>query len=158
MSGAGASGSAAAGAPQLPGAVALAYTEYLFTGNLNQASSLVLPSDRNIIKVLFAGLGAGSFRTQNLAVGSVATKGGAATVILTGEICSSGPVSKNGTNTARPNQKCQDNKDPKSANPAFRVSLCDSAHTWYVCFPLPSATGGEEASSTAEATVSATHG
>lgn len=157
------SGAVSSSAAQLPGAVALAYTKYLFTGNFTRANALVLPGDRNIIEVLFAGLGAGSFRTQNLAVGSVATRSDAATVILTGKICSSGPVPKNGTSTPRSNEKCQENKDPNSANPAFRVSLCNSAHTWYVCFPRPSSGGagdasGAEASSAADADASATHG
>jgi hypothetical protein len=150
------SGAVSSGAAQSPGAVGLAYTRYLFAGNFSQARSLVLPADRNIITILFTGLSSGSFRTQNLAVGSVATKGSSATVILTGKICSSGAAPKNVTNAPRPNEECQENKDPKSANPAFRVSLCNSGHTWYVCFPRPNSGGGEQASSTAGA--SATHG
>ncbi|TDU02310.1 hypothetical protein EDD99_0701 [Streptomyces sp. 846.5] len=152
-------GAAASGtAQQSPAAVGLAYTQYLFAGNFSRASALVLPGDRNIITILFTGLSSGSFRTENLAVGSVATKGSSAMVILTGKICSSGAAPKNVTNAPRPNEECQENKDPKSVNPAFRVSLCNSAHTWYVCFPRPQPGGGEQASSTAGAGASAAHG
>jgi hypothetical protein len=120
-----------------PAAVGLAYSTYLYAGAFARASSYVLPGDRDLLTILFTGLGVGSVRAEHLGIGDVAIQGSQARLVLTGTICSSGAAPSTSSVDARSNEQCLENHDARSDNPAFRISTCKSAGRWYVCFPRP---------------------
>lgn len=121
--------------PTRPGAVALEYSDSLFSGRFDRASSLVLPRERGVMKVLFTGMTQSSVRAQGLGVGSVHTKADTGTVVLTGKMCSSPVIPKGSTVSPHSNEKCVENHQRDGSNPAFLVTLCRSSGKWYVCFP-----------------------
>ncbi|MFM9449307.1 hypothetical protein [Streptomyces acidiscabies] len=128
------SGSATA-ASASPGAVAAAYSQALFSGGYDRAESYVRPSDQGLLKVLFAGMAQSSVRATGLGVGAVHTQAGSGTVVLIGKMCSSAPVPKGAAGNPHPHEKCTENKNPVSTDPAFKVSVCEDSGKWYVCFP-----------------------
>jgi hypothetical protein len=115
--------------------VARAYSTALFSGQFDRAATFVLPRDRGILKVLFAGMSQSSVRADRLGIGAVHTKSGSGTVVLTGKMCSSGVVPKGATVSPRQHENCVENNKPKSTDPAFNVSVCEASGKWYVCFP-----------------------
>ncbi|MGW4446994.1 hypothetical protein [Streptomyces sp. NPDC004682] len=143
----GAYGAADATLRKDPGSVALHYSTALFSGRFGTASSFVLPRERGVLKVLFTGMTSSSVRSRKLAIGSVHTKGATGTIVLTGEICSSGVIPKGATIAPHHNEKCVENHQPDSKNPAFRVAVCRDSEKWYVCFPKFDAVIGRGTSS-----------
>ncbi|MDQ0931448.1 hypothetical protein QFZ49_001355 [Streptomyces turgidiscabies] len=118
-----------------PGPVAKAYSTALFSGQFDRAATFVRPTDRGILKVLFAGMSQSSVRADGLGIGAVHTKSTSGTVVLTGKMCSSGTVPKGATVSPHQNENCVENNKPNSTDPAFNVSVCKTSGKWYVCFP-----------------------
>ncbi|MEW2301903.1 hypothetical protein AB0958_18350 [Streptomyces sp. NPDC006655] len=131
----GAPGSAADTTVTDPGPVAVEYTTAVFASQFDRASSFVLPRERGVLKVLFAGMTSSSVRAQNLGIGSVHTKKSSGTVVLTGKMCSSGVTPKTATISPHKNEKCVENHSHDSSDPAFKVAVCRASGKWYVCFP-----------------------
>ncbi|WP_143664898.1 hypothetical protein [Streptomyces sp. TLI_55] len=115
--------------------MAVQYSTDLFSGRFAEASSLVLPRERGVLKVLFTGMTGSSVRSQNLGVGSVHTKDDSGTVVLTGKMCSSPVIPKGATVAPHTNEKCVENHRKDSSDPAFKVAVCKNSGEWYVCFP-----------------------
>lgn len=120
-----------------PGAVAVAYTSDIFSGNLNEAAALVLPSYRSEFRVLQTIMATNTGSATNLAPGDTTFSGNTAVVVVTGTICGNSPSA---TPSASPAPRCLTNSDPNSSNPGFRVALEKSANNqWFIYFPLPTA-------------------
>ncbi|QHA04291.1 hypothetical protein GQF42_14235 [Streptomyces broussonetiae] len=118
-----------------PGTVAVQYSTALFSAQFERASAYVLPRERGVLKVLFTGMTSSSVRAENLGVGSVATKADSATVVMTGRMCSAPVVPKGATVDPRKHEKCIENHQRDSSDPAFKVAVCKNSGKWYVCFP-----------------------
>ncbi|MHB1583303.1 MAG: hypothetical protein ACYCU7_14210 [Acidimicrobiales bacterium] len=118
---------------EAPGQVAATYTLDLFHDHIAAARQLVLPRYRYVVELFGADIGPRSGSTRHIEVGSVSIRGNAATVELTGTVCSTGSP-KALTSMTAPGVHCLTNRRRDSTNPAFRVRLVQSSDHWYVTY------------------------
>jgi hypothetical protein len=119
-----------------PAAVAVAYTNDLFSNRLADAMAMVLPSSQGDFKLMETLVSQQSGSAHGLVAGATRTSGNSAVVVLLGTICMSGSDVSPGRSAAPGGARCLSNADPGSTNPGFKVSLQKASDgKWYVYFP-----------------------
>lgn len=122
------------------GAVALAYANALFSGDLDGASHYVEDDSTAAFQLIRAGIDPRTLYAKDLAVGSSKITNGVAVVILTGTVCHK--------TTPPADDDCLSNHDPASSNPVFHLTLRPTtAGHWKVALGLMPATPSTSAPS-----------
>ncbi len=112
-----------------PSEVAVAYTRALADQDWEGASQFVAPESREAFDFIKSAPGKPSeTRSDELAAGSERVDGTDATVVLTGNLCSTEPPAE---------EQCLENSDPEGDNPIFIVHLTRENDAWLVYFPAP---------------------
>ncbi len=115
------------------GAVALAYANALFSGDLDGAAHYVEDDSAAAFQLIQVGIDPRTIYAKDLDVGSSTVTNGVAVVILTGTVCHKAdpPAADD----------CLSNHDPASSNPVFHLTLRPTtAGDWKVALGVTPAT------------------
>jgi len=114
-------------ASNTPQAVAVAFTQALYSHHMDAASAVVAPNSQSGFQVLASIISGKTNAARDIHPGTAKLAGTTGTVTILGTICS-------GT-AGSTSPKCITNDDPTSSNPAFRVNVQEIAGRWYVSLP-----------------------
>ena len=121
-----------------PSQVAIAYTEDLYSGKLDQSRQLVYPEDRPTFDIISAIIQGNRVSAREISVESLSVNGNTALVILEGTFCVGGPAKISSKTNVVPVQQCFTNRDAKSNNQATYVRLMKlQSGKWFVYYPKP---------------------
>jgi hypothetical protein len=119
--------------PTTAGGVALAFSKALWSDEIAQATRLVLPSSRSIVKIFSANIGSSSVQSKNLKVGSIHYQDPNAIVVLVGTLCSTG--SEESLPSKNPEKYCKTNTNPHLSSTLFEVRVKKvNGRGWFVNF------------------------
>jgi hypothetical protein len=107
-------------APGSPQQVAVAYSQALLAGRIDDARRYVAPASQPAFAIVASQLGQAGDTSQNLAAGSATIRGTNAVVVLTGTLCHAG--------------RCVSNTSPTNTNPIFTVLEASVDGHWMVSF------------------------
>lgn len=115
-----------------PGTVALNYVRDVYSGRFSEAENFVTPKQRSDFKMITLEIRPHSVSSNNLKVGSVAFSKSIATVILTGQLCST--TNTNKLNNSPGGKYCVRNSNPHGTGAEFQVKLSSNANGVFLSF------------------------
>lgn len=117
-----------------PAAIALSYEQALFSGRFEEAIELVVPSQRNALRVSLLDLSAASVYTTGLFAATTTARRRVAAVTLEGIVCTtSSRISFIGPPSRPRRGRCVANHSIRASNPLFVVKLIKTRRgRWFV--------------------------